>query len=1504
MFFALVSLLFIQLRSIFVYFQSIPRSRREQQSPTLRQPFKLHEVKHPNSANTDIDIIAIHGLDTNSSKTWTWKKDPKDENEPGVNWLTLDCMLPNVVGHARIFMCDWPSSLLESNRLAENTIEELARVLLSGIKAERSACPDDRPLLFIASCLGGIILMEALNEADDTIQKATRGIIFLATPFRGTAFADVANWAEPGLRALGFVQGRRMTKFLEFAKAPTPKLSKLRRDFSRLVYTHNYTVHTFYEKGYTNLYRKIPWLPSLPIHKKQLVNEDSGTLDCDPNPLPLDRPHVQMNKFENSQDPEYEKVAGAIGGLLKSVRNGTLLQRADKHIINIHYAPRKLEIKRISDEALPMDRCYINLAIVEQPRERIYRSGDSSKDTAARSSPFSISARLKINKPDKDLQVQLPKLFGPRMMPGGDTREPRRILIRGRAGVGKTTLCKKIVYDFTYGNLWENLFSRILWVPLRRLKEPGCPSNYGKLFYYIYFQNHPDGEVIAHSLWQTVVDTTGSRTLFILDGLDEVSELLSQNHPAHTFLTELLNSPNVIITTRPHAVPPTQFDLEMETIGFYPDQVQNYLKTVVQDPELDKIRSFLRKRPLIQNLVRIPVQLDALCYAWSRGVKFDDIPETMTAIYESIIDLLWRKDIRRLDPKRDGVAAKMNQYEMNRSTKTENELLECLAFSGMNSMVVEFEKKHREDICRIIRPPDNIILDDLLEKLSFLRTSTHQADSSQQSYHFLHLTIQEFFAAQYFVRQWEAGSELKYHDFEKGAEVIVKPYEFLQLNKYNTHYDIVWRFTVGLLEGDKARRFFDAIEHEPRDLFGPTHQRLVMHCLSEATTLDSKRRSDLESRLSQWLRLECHLGESFLLEESEFPDGALLGPLTNGSLSLRRYIASKLVLSGKYLSEETVKASVHAIKDDPHRWWKYNSLASQSNLSEAAITAFMELLEHEYEDKNAWKATARDLASQTDLSEPIVAVVLGLVEDKTNYGAAKDVARIAIMSQKTLSEATVAKLFQLFKENGNYGFRAAAVVGALKGQTDLLETYVTELLTLIKDTNNSNLADDAAKILGKQTHLSEVIITTLSELIKSDEREFTRKAASIALQNQTSLSSDAVTTLVGLIQDTGNSRNVRLAAAHALGTESDLPETANAAIISLFDEDTHVHDHIITTKIFLKQTNLSQPIIDSLLKVLQCKGEEPRHIAQVLGNQKSLSPETVIALEELIKDEKNDSELRCAAADSLTKQTNLSKTTTIAIAKLIQRGDIMDVKYNASVTLSNQAELSNETTAILVELIKDKSKLIDGTLPIMALRKQTNLSEGVVKAIVEQFGAEHELTVFLAAIVLENQSTLSKNTVTALLNFVRNNDFPFAAKALGQRSTLFDKVLGFFRFGPESDRSTESTSSTSLDLQIIESLYVTFLYRSFGEQCWSYIKDGKLVINLPNESLTIPLVDGGSSCLTAIDGTRRSLWRASWRPVSLYSTFLDSDDDRDFGLCENDVSDGDNQLWHYFSWTD
>jgi GTPase SAR1 family protein len=856
-----------------------------------------------------------------------------------------------------------------------------------------------------------------------------------------------------------------------------------------------------------------------------------------------------MNKFAHSkcikcnascmESKDFGLVSDKIVKMLHGIRMGSPLQEADDWIRNKHYTTDRLRIERLSGEALSMDQCYINLAIVEVPRKKAQYTAkelDAARHpfpfsyTACHPFPFVFTARRKVKMPNKNIQIELPSLFDLRKDSNGQKMQPRRVLIRGHAGVGKTTLCKKMVHEFQTPEFrnWNKLFDRVFWLPLRRLKEwSGPPDNLEKLFLKIYFnqKTEKNGAGLAQALCDVV---ERGRTLFIFDGLDEIAGHWDSEHGMSEFLKDLLNQPNVIITSRPHVSLPANVqapDVELETIGFYPSQVKDYIQAAFTDTvtgctdtkKIEEIQSYLQARRPIRDLVRIPIQLDALCFTWDKDFSTDNLPESMTELYEAIALKLWQKDIHRLYAKSQAECRKMNINRVKEIMGKHMNLLGALAFSGLYNNVLDFDSNYRTKIY------DHFglsVTEFLIESLSFLRTSDSSVGKNNQYYHFLHLTFQEYFAARYFVQQWKGNQPLRCMELNKRECVEIKTATFLHENKYKPRYDIFWRFVAGLLSVDgKALSFFKAVEEKPRDLLGPTHQYLIMHCLSEVEQKDTtfaKFRIELEDTLRGWLLFECRLKEEcYLASEMECPEQVLTVALEQASEYERQILLRSLQ------RRTAIPSSVlHLIVP-----WLENSASTELKI------AILDIMKHHHQklpgnmlhrietlldDEGFYVrlAAARALQGQANLTENLLQRIAALLKDGEQ---ADRVAMVKVVQFQASLHFNVRRRIAALLEDEDKDM-PKAILRVMSGQANLTEDLLEHIAALLENNGETRVQDAVLRMLHSQDNLTHDMLQCVKRLL-NNKHWFIRQAALEVFQDRASLTDSLLQCIAALVKD-------------------------------------------------------------------------------------------------------------------------------------------------------------------------------------------------------------------------------------------------------------------------------------------------------------------------------------------------------------------------------------------------
>ncbi|KAI0545318.1 hypothetical protein F4679DRAFT_561655 [Xylaria curta] len=1248
------------------------------------------------------EIVAVHGLGANPK--FTWGNDPEGKRN---TVDLLEVLLRNDFKTARILSFTHNSDWMIDAPIQSAPV--IGQTLLNQLIKERQERPK-LPIIFIGHSFGGIIIKQALcaSEPDQDISKNTCGIIFLGTPHQGTS---VSNWGALLAFLTGFL-GSDNTLLL-YLKRHNSDLSNLDWGFKKWIDKKPWKikVECFYEMRPTLIFG---WL-SIGL----VVNRDSAICMAADEARQMNTNHAGMTKFRGLNDEQYELLRDTVNRLIPS-------DEEYKYICEKIYTADKLRIERLSKQTLPIDQCYINLAIVTH-----LEAAQLEKDTSDDTLPFSRSSRLRIETPAERRQVKLSALFNPRQMRDGSRKYPRRILIRGNAGIGKTTLCKKIVHDFTHEKMWNEFFDRILWVQLRDLKKLASKAELYDLFYYIYFSDR-NSAVYARPLSESMKDEQYcSKSLFILDGLDEVVNQFSGSQ----LLIKLLNMPSVIITTRPHVIIPSkvqEVDLELETIGFYPDQVQHYIGKVVDDTtKAQEIRLFLQKHRLLEGLVRIPIQLDALCLIWGKGFENDPIPETMTGVYKAISHHLWRKDTGRLNIMKKHEASEADSTEINHYAKAEANFIELLAFSGIHNNTFEFDVKYRKYISDMVMRPEHrvVLFGKLPGELSFLRTSDTSKDVADQSYHFLHLTFQEFFAAKYFVKQWESRGDLRCTNInsQKGNKSSnITPKDFLQENKYNTRYEFVWRFTAGLLHGQYLADFFHEIEARSPDHLGPVHQRLVMHCLSEVNASEDLRiRSELEKRLSRWLLFECGLTRFPLLaKENEFPDAALWEALREGSYSRKLFILKSLdhptrFLSGEILTNlegllkcENFEVEYHALK----------ILKSRSNLPGSTLNCLLMLLK---ELKELLKELLKDPRKEPQLEKRRVLNRQLLMTTE------------AIGNQSTLPKETIATLVKWVR--GNNPTTRSVAAEALRYRSDLGDENINSLVVSLGETgtgqwvaeDGSDVQDDIAKAMYKISSFPPKAIETLEKLLASTDRK-TRYIAALFLAKESNLSEKIVAAFIRVLQE-------------------------ESRINSIYTVDS------IVSMALTKHANLPSEAVEALVRLLQFAPWRTRHYAAtILAHQSNLSLETKIALKVLTED--SSALIRYTAALALKEQSSLSQQTVEALLQELEDNDHGHLYY-AIEALSNQSNTSQQTITALVALLKN-ADVRTSQNATEVLKMQPNLLESTRGTLVELLKDRNSNLRNHAAEILGEQSDLSQKTIDTLLLLLKNNSSGTRAAAV------------------------------------------------------------------------------------------------------------------------------------------
>jgi len=325
-------------------------------------------------------------------------------------------------------------------------------------------------------------------------------------------------------------------------------------------------------------------------------------------------------------------------------------------------------------------------------------------------------------------------------------------LIYGKAGVGKTTFCEYLSWQWAKNEKKiKEKFDYLIHTSLRQWKNGGLKG--------LIKSNHSseDDEKIL-----LVFKNNNEKILFLFDGYDELS-----NEKKSLLRDEIKKNDlqNYIITSRPHGYEENDFDdIKLYEIkGFNDKGIDSFVDNFFNNSEKQRaIKKFLYQNSNIKNICVVPLLLNMICTLWQQDNHLDK-NITTTKIYSKIIDniLITHED--------------KNVYFRENRTRIKN-ILRKLSFESLKNNQIMFSGDLIEELfdyneIQFFRK--GVI------STGFIKAISENRDILDNDLEFAHLTFQEYFSAYYVSSNNIKSSYLKekfgneYKFFQKFENMII-----------------------------------------------------------------------------------------------------------------------------------------------------------------------------------------------------------------------------------------------------------------------------------------------------------------------------------------------------------------------------------------------------------------------------------------------------------------------------------------------------------------------------------------------------------------------------------------------------------------------------------------------------------------------------------------------------------------------------------------------------------
>ena len=424
--------------------------------------------------------------------------------------------------------------------------------------------------------------------------------------------------------------------------------------------------------------------------------------------------------------------------------------------------------------------------------------------------------RNDIGRDMKDMDVKrTPLAYGDLFEVESGKKPVRKVLVEGDAGIGKTTLSISVSEDWADGKLFQQ-FELVLLLPLRH-REIAAVGSIPELLELLHASKK-----LCSSVADWLEEIEGMKVLIIADGWDELTESgrLESSFLYRLVFGELLPFVSVILTSRPSASAPLHklpyIDRFVEVRGFDKENIVEYVRSeFASDREkASYLLEQLENNPLVESVCSVPLNCAIVCHLW-RTLE-EALPTTMTELYTKIILNVILRNIQKEDAFKH-IDSLPNFNALPKELQQSWALLCKFAFEAIVKDQIVFSQEELADIFPY----------GLVNVLNFglLQSSKTLLDTGYgTSFHFLHLTFQEYLAALHVVKNLS--------DQASRSDLPTEQFELYLSNVGSRRDFIICRFICGIFFNDIEHRYYFAALKP----FIPTGSRVLCacHCAFEA----------------------------------------------------------------------------------------------------------------------------------------------------------------------------------------------------------------------------------------------------------------------------------------------------------------------------------------------------------------------------------------------------------------------------------------------------------------------------------------------------------------------------------------------------------------------------------------------------------------------------------------------------------------------------------------------